>query len=538
MSVLLETYRRIVTSERVRRQGNGWNGPCPFCGGSERRSDRFVVWEEKSDKLGETCASHGIPGVWYCRQCGKSGDTIAFLMEADGMTFKSACAELGITTTARRAPRRRTPQPPRRPEERFTPTEWAIKAADPAKWQEYAAKLHAEARENLHANPHALDWLVRRGLDQTAIDRYQLGYLPGEKDQSGRWRARAALGLAPVQKPDGREQTSIFIPRGIVIPHFDGQGRVIRLRFRRPKPDVEGGGKKYLVLEGSSSQPMLLPSSRPRHLAAYVVIEAELCGMLIHHITGEEVGAFAALTNRGKPDKFQHPILCDAAAILLAQDYDPREVTRPDVGTVMETPGGEGAAWWTENYANAKRWPVAVAKDPGDAFAQGLDIRAWIAAGLPASIALSEPAHPRRGSVAQNTTTYQNISQNGRMEPFSTGMNTGGGGGTAKVAPEQNRASGENGLNLPAYLPYEHIPPAILALHAAWALVPGFALVKRENGAAFRCDDSWARASEDNWNAVIRLQQALADNAKWWEWVSVTNQNQTVTLENLFHIYG
>ncbi len=518
MSVLLEAYRRIAGDDRVRRQGNGWNGPCPFCGGSERRSDRFVVWDRREENLGETCMQHGIAGVWYCRQCGKSGDTLAFLMEAEGMTFKSACAELGITTTARRPPSRRTPQPRRRPHEEFTPSEWPIKAEDPAKWREYTTKLHAESRENLHKNPHALEWLARRGLDQTAIDRYQLGYLPGEGRHTGRWRARGALGLAPKKDQDGRDKTIIFIPRGIVIPHFDAQGQVIRLRIRRPKPDIANGGKKYLVLEGSSSQPMLLESSQPRLLAAYVTIEAELCGMLIHYATGEKVGTFAALTNKGKPDKQQHPILCDAAAILLAQDYDPREVTKPDGSVVIETPGGEGAAWWMTTYPNAKRWPVPVAKDPGDAFAEGLDIRAWVAAGLPPSIALSAP-------------------DTGPMEPFSAGMKNRGGGGTAKVAPEKH-AGGEMPLNLPAYMPREHIPAKVLTLHEAWRLVPGFTVIKRENGGGYRWNTAWAAATPESSKVIRDLQERILRDATLWEWVHVVNQNDAVDIDNLFHIYG
>ena len=537
MSVLLESYRRIVSYDRVRKQGNGHNGPCPFCGGSEGRSDRFVIWEDKRDNLGETCMQHGIPGVWYCRQCQKSGDTIAFLMEADGMTFKSACAELGITTTARRAPRRRTPQPPRHRGDSFTPSEWSIRAADEAKWREYAEKIHAEARKNILACKSAIEWLARRGLDQSAIDRYQIGYLPGENGKSGRYRNRSAMGLAPATRKDGSKKTVIFIPRGITIPHFDEQGRVIRLRIRRPKPDVEQWGEKYMVLEGSSSQPMLLEADRPRQLSAYVVVEAELDAMLIHHATRQAVGALAALNNSGKPDVTQHSIMQDAAAILVALDYDPRQVTRPDGSVVTETPGGQGWTWWSETYKNAKRWPVSIGKDPGDAYAEGLDIKSWIELGLPPSISLGKTVEPHGDSIPQIDTAGQNNSLNGGVEPFSTGMNTGGGGGTKIAAPQKEHASGKTALNLPDYLPYEHIPPAILELHAAWKRVPGFTVIKREDGGGYSWNNAWAKSSDENWTAIGDLQRAISENSEWWEWVNVVNQNTEVTIENLFHIY-
>ena len=92
---LLDLYRtRFGTA--VRQQGNGWNGPCPLCGGQPGKSDRFMVWPDRAESLGETCAAHNIAGIWSCRQCGESGDTIAYLMKIDGLDFKAALAELGI----------------------------------------------------------------------------------------------------------------------------------------------------------------------------------------------------------------------------------------------------------------------------------------------------------------------------------------------------------------------------------------------------------------------------------------------------------
>lgn len=236
MSVLKEAYIRRVGDRNVKKQGNGYNGPCPFCGGSsDNRSDRFMVWPDR-ESTSETCAQHHILGSWFCRQCTRSGDTIAFLMEVEGMTFKSACAELGIITNAKKAPPRRTPQPPKPVEQNYTPREWPIRAEDPVKWREYAEKLHAESRESLHKNPHVLKWLAERGIDALAVDRYQIGYLQGQQGKTGRIKSRGALGLAPGKKKDGSPKNYVFIPRGIVIPHFDAAGRILRLRIRRPSP--------------------------------------------------------------------------------------------------------------------------------------------------------------------------------------------------------------------------------------------------------------------------------------------------------------
>lgn len=160
-------------------------------------------------------------------------------------------------------------------------------------------------------------------------------------------------------------------------------------------------------------QPMLLEARGPAQLAAYMTLEAELDAMLIHHITKEKVGAFAALTNTGKPDAEQHPVLQAAVVNLIALDYDPRQVTRPDGAVVTEAPGGMGWLWWKETYANARRWPTPNAKDAGDEFKAGTDLLSWIACGLPPSITLPGIEHgTRRGSIAQSQTNTQYNSRN------------------------------------------------------------------------------------------------------------------------------
>jgi len=69
------------------QDGPEYSAPCPWCGGR----DRFQVWpEHHSGKPG---------GKFYCRQCGKSGDGIAFLMDFQGLGFKAAQAALGSSSS-------------------------------------------------------------------------------------------------------------------------------------------------------------------------------------------------------------------------------------------------------------------------------------------------------------------------------------------------------------------------------------------------------------------------------------------------------
>lgn len=375
---LLDMYRSRY-GQAVRRQGAGWNGPCPLCGGEPGKSDRFMVWPDRRESngfsRGHMCIERDIPGAWHCRRCGQSGDTIAYMLECEGMSWREVLHELGLngTPTARRPRRRPAPVEPVAAQS-FEPVSRDL---PPAVWQEYAGKLAAEGVAALPEQAQAATWLRRRGLPPEAWARYGLGWLAEDNPRhAGRFRRRSALGLAP-KVVDGREKTTLFIPRGISIPTFDASGHVVAMRIRRPRQDMHGDKRqpKYLALEGGSRAPFLLPSSLSPELAVYFVVEAELDAMLIHHVTGGVIGTLALRSNRTKPDAAAHAALRRAQRICLALDYDDA--------------GAEALPWWFQTYGEAcRRWPVPEGKDPGDAVALGVDMRSWIAAGLPPSVAL------------------------------------------------------------------------------------------------------------------------------------------------------
>lgn len=53
MSTMLELYRHRFGAG-VKARGNGWNGPCPICGGEVGKSDRFMIWPDRERDLGYT----------------------------------------------------------------------------------------------------------------------------------------------------------------------------------------------------------------------------------------------------------------------------------------------------------------------------------------------------------------------------------------------------------------------------------------------------------------------------------------------------
>ncbi len=242
-------------------------------------------------------------------------------------------------------------------------------------WSRYAARLLEEAQERIWKEPQALAWLAGRGINAEAVRAYRIGYLPAENGRyPGRWRARTALGLDPRTGDDGKIRTRIFIPRGIVIPTMASDGRVLNIRIRRHKEDLNEHSPKYLELEGSCKAPLFLRGTGPAFLSVCFVVEAELDAILIHHATGGAVGALAVRTNRGKPDGPAHALLQEAVRVCVALDYDEA--------------GAEGVKFWEQTYSSCLRWPTPEGKDPGDAYKLGVDIREWVGASLPESIAL------------------------------------------------------------------------------------------------------------------------------------------------------
>lgn len=331
--------------------------PCPGCGGD----DRFHVWPDQNDG----------DGSWWCRGCGKGGDNIEFCRQFLGMSYHDACEHVGreaadYERSAFYEPPAKTRRREWVPDRKDHPDE----VVDPAKWRDQAAKLVAKCHAALLENESVLNYLAGRGLDRAAVERFQLGWLDGENGRTCIFRPRESWGLSTIIKDNGRKRT-LFLPRGILIPFHDESGDVCKLRIRRPKADLpENSKNKYFAVPGSAMRFTLInPEAR-----AFAVIEAELDAMAVASLAGDLVGALAVGSSSAKPDAVAAPALEASLAILVALDFDQ---------------AGAGAwGWWREHFQQAKRWPVPEGKDPGDAYQAGVDIRAWISAGLPPALTL------------------------------------------------------------------------------------------------------------------------------------------------------
>lgn len=355
-----------IVGERVVLAKGGQNlvGLCPFHG---EKSGSFMV--------------HPGRQTFKCFGCGEGGDVFDFLMRLDSLTFLQALTflaeryQIPMPGAAQGGPAHRpaTPRPLPQAGPEFTPATYGSPSET---WMAKAHELVTACHLALMANPAALKYLAGRGISPETARQYALGWNAGD---AGRdlYRNRPAWGLPELRKESGKLK-SLWIPRGLVIPTLvDGQ--VWRIKIRRPTASRKEflPDRKYIILEGGSSATMVL---RPE-AKAFVVVEAELDGLACVQAAGDMVGAVALGSMSNHPDAPTTKLLQDSLCVLNALDMgDAKEAAKEN--------GIKAQLFWARHFANNKRWPVPAGKDPGEAVAKGVDLRAWLVAGLPPACTL------------------------------------------------------------------------------------------------------------------------------------------------------
>ncbi len=260
--------------------------------------------------------------------------------------------------------------------------------------------------------------------------------------------------------------------------------------------------------------------------------EAELDAMLIHHATGGVVGAVAVRTNRGKPDASADGRLREAVRVCIALDYD--------------EPGADGVEFWEKTYPAALRWPTPEGKDPGDACKLGVDIREWVAAALPASIALPDNGHMDTSAAGQlevgGGAAPKTASLEEGREP--TPMRTSGTEGEAGIAwATAGDFTPDELCRLQAALPtgiaLELLPLDVARAYLLWRGIPATFIKFHDEhgdctGFSWKYDHTWRRRYPDRFEAFWCFQDA---SSVLWQWMS-DHRAEKITSENLLHIWG
>jgi DNA polymerase I len=347
-----------------RDHGPEYCGPCPWCKGT----DRFHVWPQENEIPGI-----GPLGMFLCMDerhgragCGKSGDAISYLQQKRGLSFKQACAEIGVDMQTLLDYRQR--QKDEKEEPVCASGREPAKAESSPQWRENALNLAQWAQARLETEKEALDYLCARGLRLETIRAHLLGYYPFYK------RVNAQLwGYPPGQ---------LSIPRGIVIPWFDEQGRVICVRFRRlPSDESEeacryygvdqktGKIKRYRVLAGSSSHFLYLGATlMPEKHAA--LVEGELNALILAQ---EAESLDIAIVATGSTGWGRHPRwlrqLATCSRVLVCYDADTNRA------------GDKAATYWLSHLENARHWRP-LWDDANEMKRSSLDLTEWLRVGL------------------------------------------------------------------------------------------------------------------------------------------------------------
>jgi hypothetical protein len=324
-----------------------WAGSCPYCSAGK---DRFRMWPE----------DRGGAGSFWCRQCGKTGDLIQLLVDHCSYTYPQAFEAAGRSMPDNYRPAGYKAVTEKKPPQ-FEPRHYE----DPVEtWQARAQDLADESHQALLKHDKIMAWLDARGLDEKAVRNFRLGWFPGENGKPMMFRPRQAWGLPKEVKENGR-QRMLMIPRGIVIPCFKN-GRVYRVRIRRPAADLKTERDvKYYVIAGSGMDAMTINPDKKTQ----VIVESELDAMMVAAQAGSLTGVVSVGSATKKPGAEVYYRLKKTVRILVSLDHDKA--------------GQVGWKWWKQQFSQARLHPVPVGKDPGEAFQQGVDIKAWVSQGLP-----------------------------------------------------------------------------------------------------------------------------------------------------------
>ncbi len=378
---------KIAVDHNLKRRNGKYVGSCPECGGSGK-SDKFNIRDD---------------GGFKCYSCDFKGDIITWLRKKEGMSCPQAHEAAGkdcgstsctIKSTCRvgggsghRQYRPRSVSPVAQSRQQLA----AADVTDPKeKWQIWAVSLLEQAQKQLVSRKSDLSWLAGRGIDAAAVARFGLGWL-GKNSKVD----RTSIGLLP--RDD--KKPHLWVPDGLLIPIFDDNGKLHRLRVRRSEqsrkrflPDL-----KYVWLEGAGTAPLSIRPAQGK-IRGVVIVEAELDAMAVASSHNQVLVVALGTVRAGLPADLRAK-LAKLPVILVSLDADPGK----DGATGA---GPQAIAAWTREFRQAKFWPVPDGKDPGHYAQLSGDLHAWIEAGLvpePPKPVQSSPAHAKNLSPECNS---------------------------------------------------------------------------------------------------------------------------------------
>jgi len=318
---------------------------------------------------------------YRCFGCGARGDALTWVMARNGWAFREALAHLanlvGVPMTAGAArpvqARGRTPQP--------TPPAAPVVPPDAA-WQARARLILKRAQAVLWSDAGSVGraYMQARGLQESTLRAWGLGWCPRDVfDAPEQW---------------GLTGKRIYVPRGVVIPHFVGD-EVWALKVRRfvgDAPATADNGGKYGGPRGG--QITLYGAEKLQGQRPLFIVEAELDALLLWQTVGDLVDVVAlAGAGRTLPAQWLARLLpytrifaaldADKAGTLnatrlaaLSARVTPVRVPEGNDMTEYHQAGGDVLAWVLAVTGDDARFPLRVVIPPDEASLPGLAVPA------------------------------------------------------------------------------------------------------------------------------------------------------------------
>jgi DNA primase len=191
-----------IVSEIVhlKKTGKNFVGLCPF---HSEKTPSFTVSPEKQ--------------IFYCFGCGAGGNVFSFLMKNQGLGFPEAARSLANRYGIEIPTRNLTPEQKRQIDQREILLQMNRLAMDFFK-------------QALHRKPSgqaAMDYLTKRGLSGSIIDRFNVGYAPKGWDNLLNFFSKKGLSPGQLEKA------------GLLLPKKDGRGYYDRFRDRVIFPIID-----------------------------------------------------------------------------------------------------------------------------------------------------------------------------------------------------------------------------------------------------------------------------------------------------------
>jgi hypothetical protein len=279
-------------------------------------------------------------GIWLYKwwsRGGEVGDGIQYLQRHCGMSFAEAVASLSQTVISQKATvHHLTRQDSLGLKSENESEKWTSKH-----WQRNSEKLIQQGQSSLLGpnGKEGISYLIhKRGLHLDTIRKYRLGWLPAKGQ----------------------------MPSKLLIPCYNSQGDLIRIRFRIDTPGP--GRERYRIRKGSNPNlpyPIGVSYAKP-----VMILESELDTILMAQETGAHVGVLGLGTTGAKLNPAMIRYLNDKIPFILISLDNDQSGRKKTAALISELPG-------------AIDWPVPeeCGNDPGEAWMR-INLKAWVETGL------------------------------------------------------------------------------------------------------------------------------------------------------------